>query len=97
MEKNPYNIVPIISLLGWSGNPQGWLVYFPNWRKTKDINIALIDLFSTKKSKERERIMRDIVKVFYGGEHAFMQYKREIVNRIPSVTEIKNIIENSPE
>lgn len=72
------NLLPCIAMGGWRGSPNGWLMYFPDWKKTRDLPLALISMFSAKTAAKRDSIKAEIINEFYGGKDEFFDYMRKM-------------------
>lgn len=79
------NLLPLILRMGWNGSPHGFMPYMPDWRKTRDLPLALIDLFCMNNTAaERNRIRQDIINTFYGGDEGFMRFVTKAVDFPPA-------------
>jgi len=79
------SLLPAVELGGWTGSPSAWKNYFPDWRVSKNLTLALIDLFSSKSKASYNSTRKDIIDTFYGGEKRFQSSKNEMVLDMPSI------------
>ena len=78
------NLLPAITIGGWSGRPSGWLMYLPPWRQDRDLVLGLITMFSARTKREMDQIRGEIIDEFYGGEESFERRLKEIQLSLPN-------------